>query len=814
MTANRVCALTVFALSAFGPATFADINVPGREPVGTVDFERHVMPLFSKAGCNGGSCHGSFQGKNGFRLSLFGFDPDKDFAWLTRDHLGRRVNPVSPDDSVLLSKASGRIPHDGGVRLTKGSWQYAILREWIAAGATWSKGRGVVRDLVLDSPEYVFVPVKGQKQITVRAKYEQGPDEIVTAFCDFRINDDAVADIDGYGHVKANKPGDTGLTISYRGIVKAVRVLVPATLPAGATYPTVPEVNFIDREVLAKLRKLNMVPSELSSDTEFLRRVTIDTIGNLPTPDEVRKFLADTSPDKRTRKVEELLAHPLHAALWATKFSDITGNATDMLEQPQQLKPKRSQQWHDWLRKRVQDNVPYDHIVRDILTATSREGRTPEEWIEQTNKSDAALEKGFDESYRDRKTLDLFWRRQGQVQLEQWGEKVAVAFLGVRLECAQCHKHPTDRWTQADYRAFANLFAQVAFNLSPEVRPIAQKVNDERKSATEPKNANRLNTIKELYLANVSSPAAKGKNANPKAQPKGQPGKVLTHPETNQPLTPKALGGPEMPLEAGKDVRGTLFGWMRSPTNPYFARSFVNRVWAHYLGIGLVEPVDDFSVANPPTNARLLDALAQEFIDHDYDMRHLERTILASRTYQVSSTPNATNKYDKNNYARGYVRPVMAEVVVDMLNAALGVSESLGTEAPAGAKMIEIGATRIQNGNLSYVLRIFGKSARTSACDCERTMEPALPQTLYRMTDPAIMQKLTTAGNRVNQLVKAKTPDSEAVEELFLATLSRPPTELEREAFARYAAKAPNRNAALTDAVWALINTREFILNH
>jgi Protein of unknown function (DUF1549)/Protein of unknown function (DUF1553) len=818
-------------LLAFGACTIviccavparAAMSVPGQSPLQTVDFERHVVALFSKAGCNNGSCHGSFQGKGGFRLSLFGYDADKDFAAVTREAGGRRVNAVEPDKSLILLKATGQIPHEGGVRFVKDSWQYGVFRSWIADSANWHRGSGTVAALILDQPEYVFVKPGGTQQLQVKARYADGGEESVTAFCDFRIADDAVAEVNPLGVVKANRPGDTGLMVSYRGTVQAVRVLVPATVPADFQYPDVPAANYIDREVVAKLKQLNMVPSELSSDVEFLRRVTIDAIGSLPTPDEVRAFLADQSADKRVRKIDELLAHPLHAALWATKLSDVTGNNTDSLENPAQLKARRSQQWHDWLRKRVAENVPYDQIVQGILTATSREGMSPEEWVKMVERQDEAIDKGFDDSYKDRHTLDLFWRRQQQVQLEQWGEKVAAAFLGIRLECAQCHKHPTDRWTQVDYRAFANLFGQVVSGPpSPETRQIVDELNAKRREQNTGNNNNRLNLVRETYIAApVSREPPKNAKAKAKAAPKAaaKAARSLPHPETNQPLPPKALGGPVLPVEPGKDVRAALFLWMRSPDNPYFARSFVNRVWAHYFGVGLVDPVDNFSVANPPTNARLLDALARDFIEHNFDLRYIERTILNSRTYQLSSTPNATNQFDKNNFAHGYVRPLMAEVVVDVLNSALGTSESFGNDGRPGAKMVEVGASRLTGGNagnLMYALRIFGRPPRTTACDCERALDPALPQTLFRMIDPAVIQKLSDKGGRLATLLRDKEKtDAQVFEELVLATFSRPPTDAEQAAFAEYRARESNRQTAFTDTLWALINTREFILNH
>jgi hypothetical protein len=457
--------------------------------------------------------------------------------------------------------------------------------------------------------------------------------------------------------------------------------------------------------------------------------------------------------------------------------------------------------WHDWLRKRIQDNVPYDALVGGILTATSREGMTPEQWIEQQKKLDDELEAGWTTHYADRQTLDLFWRRRMPVPLEVWGERVAAAFLGIRLECAQCHKHPTDKWTQVDYRAFANIFQPVALGASAEARHVIDVVNKARKG--EGKKNNQVNTVRELYLGDENG-KGKGKGSY----------KAFRHPETDRPLGAKALGGPDIPLEHGQDPREKLWEWMRSPANPYFARSFVNRVWAQYFGVGLVEPVDDFSQANPPSNARLLGALAKEFVDHDYDIRHLERMVLESATYQRSATPNESNKFDKNNFARGYVRPMMAEVVVDVLNAALGTEEQWGNEAPRGRKMIEVGSSRVQNANLGYVLRIFGRPPRTTACDCERTFDPALPQTLYRMTDQGVLQKLTDRRSRLAELLRTRKSDDEVLDELFIACLTRRPTDEERAGFVRYRAGNKNRQVAFQDTLWALINTREFILNH
>lgn len=806
--------LLAAALCAVFPALAAAVDLPTGGKVEKVDFERHVMGLLSKTGCNAGSCHGSFQGKNGFRLSLFGYEPNLDHGWITRDNLGRRVDTTNPDQSLFLMKAAGKMPHDGGMRFGQQSWQYRIFREWIAGGAKHTPGSGEIKELSVSPPDFAVLGDSKPVQVKVTATFADGTKEDITPFCDFKISDDAVANLTPLGELTARTPGDAGLTVLYRGSVKAIRVLVPAPAKPGSKYPDLKADNFIDREVLSKLKLLNMVPSEVSSDAEFLRRVTIDAIGVLPTPDEVRAFLKDTAKDKRAKKIDELLKHPLHAAVWATKLSDITGNNTIALEQPNgPAQNKRSQMWHDWLRKRVGDNVRYDQIVRDIVTATSADGMTADEWMAFAKKLDEQLiaadgkplppEAGFDSEYKNKKTLDLFWRRQQQVPIEQWGEKVAAAFLGVRLECCQCHKHPTDRWTQDDYWSFANIFSPVVsannqFS-SPDLKKAADEENKKRKEAAGEKN-NQIVNVREMFFATT----AVGLKTVPALKP---------IPMTTRTVPSKSLGGPELPHQKGEDTRVKLADWLTDPKNPFFARSFVNRVWAHYFGVGLVNPVDDFSMANPPTNARLLDALADEFVKSNYDLRKLETLVLNSRTYQLSSVPNDTNKFDKNNFARSYVRPLMAEQVVDVLNAACDVDEPFGNDAPTGKKMTEIGASRL-NSQVAYALRIFGRPPRTTACDCERAAELALPQTLYRMTDPTVAAKLSQS-RRLAALVKGKAADADAVEELFLGSLSRMPTEKEQTEAVKYLKDAGrNRPQALQDVLWALINTREFILNH
>jgi len=789
-------ALTVLVVSSVGSLSLRADETGA--PIGKVDFERHVMGLFGRLGCNSGSCHGSFQGKGGFRLSLFGYEPEKDYRAVTRDLEGRRIDRNNPDNSLLLLKSTGRVDHGGQVRFGKDSEAYRMIRSWIAQGAKWTPGSGKVLSLRTTPTDCEFEKPGRKSRITVKALFADGSEEDVTSLCDFRTNDDGVAEVTSRGEVKGIRAGDTAVVVSYRGNVQPVRVLIAGELPAGMTYPTVSEVNFIDSAVLKKLRRLNIVPAELCGDATFLRRVTIDTIGTLPTPEEVRAFLADDRPDKRARKIDELLAHPMHAAVWATKYSDITGNDTDQMEDAgqAQMRWKLSQMWHDWLRKRFAENMPYDQIVRNILCATTRESQTPEEYLRSFKEMEVDAGKGFTSTYPQRSTLDLFWRRQANVPPEIWGEKVAAAFMGVRLECAQCHKHPFDRWTQADYRSFANVFGSLTVGVSPEAQKLFKAENDERAKMgrANVKGAPPRLRLRELFVG-------------------GKP-RLLPDPDTGKPLPAKAPGGPEIVARKGQDPRELLFDWMRAPENPFFARSFVNRVWGHYFGMGIVQPVDDFSLANPPSNPELLDALAKSFVENRYDIRKLEREVLNSHVYQLASNTNATNRLDRTNFSHSYIRPMLAEVVVDVINAGLGVTEKFGTDAPAGCRAIEVGSSRLQTQSVAYAFRIFGRPPRTSACDCERKMEPGLSQKLYLMADGAMVSKLQAGQNRLRELLAKHRDDDSALEELFLATLSRFPTETEKARFNDYRAGQKDRRKVFGDTLWALVNTTEFIFNH
>jgi hypothetical protein len=785
----RPAALVLLSLFLCSPAHAAETKSSAK-----IDFERHVMGLFGKMGCNAAACHGSFQGKGGFRLSLFGYDPDLDYASLTRDNQGRRINLSDPDNSLLLLKATGAIDHGGLRRFAKGSWQYQMLRDWITSGMARNEGSGAVKSITVTPSEIAVKKSGDAAQLSVKAVFSDDSTEDITALCDYRSNDEIIARVGTMGNIETRQAGDTAVIVSYRGNIIPVRVLVPMTTPPNFQYPKTVEVNYLDRIVQEKLKRLNMAPADLSDDAEFLRRITIDTIGSLPSPADIRAFLADKDPKKREKKIDELLKHPLHAALWATKFCDITGNNTQRLEQPNQLKPKLSQMWHDWFRKRVADNMPYDEIVKGVLTATSRDDMKPEEFIKYDAKITEEIGKGFTTSYADHKSLDLFWRRQQQPAVEIWGEQTAVAFLGVRLECAQCHKHPFDRWTQNDYWGYANLFASVSVGTSPEAKKEIDEANAEIRKKLMGKNANQARLVREVFV--------------------GGPARGKPNPQTGKLPSPKALGGPEISAAKGKDARAALFDWMRSPENPFFARSFVNRVWGHYFGIGIVHPVDDFSLANPSSNDKLLDALAKDFVESKFDIKKLERTILLSRTYQQTSTRNPTNRLDNRSYARSYVRPLMAEVVFDVLNDALGSTDPVGNDGPPGARAIEIGATTVATPQLREAFRIFGRSPRTLACDCERATEPTVANKLYLMADPNLQNRLLTGKTRIKTVLADKKSDAEVIEELFLSSLSRFPTKEEQDKALEHMKSATSKQTACNDILWALINTTEFIFNH
>ena len=783
-TAFRSVSLAVAILA---PAT-TGLPAAGPDSVlpADVDFDRHVAGLLGRLGCNAGACHGSFQGRGGLTLSLFGHDPEGDYRALTRDAMGRRVAPLEPDRSLVLLKPSGLVPHEGGRRFEPDSWEYRVIRSWIADGARRDPSRSPVERIEIRPDRVAFSRPGEESTVAVYVKFADGVEADLTAFCDLRVKDDAVAEVEPSGNLRALKAGDTAIIASYRGHLASARALVPTGL--SVRVPDVPEEDFIDREVFAKLQSLGIEPSGPASDAEFLRRVTLDVIGTLPSPEKVRAFLADQAPDKREKTIDALLAHPMHAALWATRFLDITGCDVDAMEGPPEIRPGLARMWHDWFRHRVAANMPYDQIARGVLAATSRGGQEVGLWLESEATRRIAAREGRPTDYASAPGLDLFWRRYANNEyfpIEAMAERTATAFLGVRIECAQCHKHPFDRWTQADYRSYANLFSKVKLGHSPEGLAATAKLLQDRRDANPSGTLPPIPRLQEVFAAD-------------------RPVRRLADPETGRPIAPRALGGPAIAIEG--DPRQALVAWLTKPENPYFARSFVNRVWAAYFGAGLVDPVDGFSVANPPTNEKLLDALASDFASHGYDVRRLERLILMSRAYGRSSQATAGNHDSRGNFARSEPRMMMAEVLVDALN------EAIGPDGKPGERAIEIATNRVESEDLARVLRVFGRPQRTATCDCERPRAPAVPRSLYLMADPALLKRI--ASGRVRRLIDSEGDNAAIVEEMFLATLSRFPSTEESESARDHLHTRPDRGAALADVLWALLNTREFSVIH
>ncbi|MBI2805483.1 MAG: DUF1549 domain-containing protein [Planctomycetes bacterium] len=815
-----------------GSGAAGPIRLPDGRNLERIDFERHVHALLDRQGCNAGKCHGNRDGKGGFSLSLFAASPESDFLEIARRTNGRHVNSADPDRSLLLLKATGDLQHGGDIRVTPGSWEYAVLREWIAQGARRDAGRGQIKSVQVIPRDHIF-QINDQVNLKVIAEFADGAKEDVTPFCDFRVppkEDKKAIDpvrVSRTGTVVAVKPGDVSISVVYRGQVRTMRARVAVPVAKDFAYPKVPEVNFIDREIFGQLRRLNIVPSDLCSDELFLRRVTIDLIGTIPTPAEVRAFLSSKDADKRTKKIDELLAHHLHAALLATRFCEMT-DLIGVSYGAKLPRNKATQMAHGWFRKRLHENMPYDQIVAGVLTATSREGRAMDDW----RKEKAALEKsdtGFDSDYAKRATLDIYWRDGGVVRpkdplfgfragmrrpteavdaifLEEIAERTASAFLGVNLECARCHVHPLEGWTPVDHRAFTNVFGQV------RLEKVAHKFGTLEKweqaafarqvfLGEAPLQLNQLDHHDRTFLAAVSSNGIADASA----------GVVLR---------PRLLGGPEVNFR--NDARQTLVRWLIDPENPFFARHFVNMIWQHYFGIGLADSTESFTSAHRSGNHPLLDQLANEFIQSKFDIRRLERTILLSRSYQLSSVPNETNKHDRTNFARTVPRRHGARVLTEILHALLETREDYGPGVPVGIHAQEIahvasafyreGYDNDYRKRILHMVHQFGRGDLVARCDSEPDLRS------YRMLYGSDhVQPVIERSKRIERLRKSAEQQFDAIlDEVFLAALSRLPTPEIRKAATEHLKRdwPKDRQRVVENLFWWLMNTGEFQARH
>lgn len=696
-----------------------------------INFANQVVPIFTKFGCNGGGCHGKSGGQNGFRLSLLGFEPTEDFEYLTREGRGRRIFPTAPDKSLLLTKAIGKSPHGGGARFTEDSPAYRVIRRWIEQGMPYGNesDRKVIRISV--APNGALMQRNDSQQVSVVAHFSDGTTKDVTRTTQFDSNDTEMAEVSETGLVTTSTyTGSVAVMARYQGHVDVFR----ATIPLGIKVDSLPEeANFVDKFVFKNLKALGLPPSELADDPTFLRRVTIDIAGRLPTAEETEVFLADKSPEKRNRLIRELLDSNDYADNFANKWSAILRNKRNKNEDKY-----ATFAFHDWIRTSFLENKPYDKFVSEILTANGAPEQNP----------------------------PVAWYREVKDQSSQV-EDTAQLFLGLRIQCARCHHHPFEKWSQEDYYGFAAFFAQVG------------------------KKRGMRNGESRIFQRQV---AATAKN-----------------PKTNQNVSARGLGAQTPKIDPSEDARRVLADWMSAKENPFFAKSLVNRYWKHFFSRGLVDPEDDMRVTNPSSNPELLDALADEFLKTDFNLKELIYSICSSKTYQLSAIPNQWNAKDKNNFSRYYPKRLNAETLLDSINQVTKTNTSF-SGVPAGTRAIQLP----DNGFNSYFLTVFGRPESSSACECERSGDANLAQSLHLLNSSEIQGKLTDGNGRAAKLAGDKNRnDVERLSELYIAAFSREPIQQEIEIATSHIKKHANDpKRAYEDIVWALINTKEFLFNH
>lgn len=706
------------------------VQVKAFDPDAEVDFANEIVPTLTKLGCNAGVCHGKASGRGGFKLSLLGYDPKSDYDALTREARGRRVFPASPDQSLLLRKATARVAHAGGKKLDPHSEAYALLRRWITQGMPVPReDRPRLRRLTVYPPE-LQVTAGQTQQLVVVAEFSNGVQQDVTEQSQFFSDLEVVAKVNPHGLVTAGaRPGEATIMARHQGLVTVFRAMAPYGPPRDLS--AFPIRNYIDQLAVAKWQKLGLAPSPICDDATFIRRVTIDLAGRLPTVEETRGFLADHGTDKRTRLVDRLLASPDYPAFFAMRWGTILRNSN--LAGANQA----SYAFHNWIKDKIARNRPYDEFVRGVVAAAG-------EWP-------------------DAPAINWYWQMRDD-QLHQVVADTSQVFLGTRLQCARCHQHPYEKWGQDDYFGLVGFFQRVG-----------------RKSFGEPPPY--------FSAANITL---------------GE-----SHPLTGRAPEPKFLAGAVAKFTPEQDPRHGLVDWMAQPDNPFFARALVNRLWGHFFGRGLVDPVDDLRETNPPSNPALLDALAKDFIARGFDMRHVIRTIVTSSLYQLDSAPTENNREDRSNFTRFYARRMIAEVLLDSVDQAAGTRSSFGGLA-ASARAIDLPHENFG----SYFLDLFDRPRRVSGCECERSSAATLGQVLLMANSDDVENKIADGNGRVAKLARAKVTPEAAVEELYLAALSRLPTDAERAKAITFLKGQKDFQPALEDVLWSLLNGREFLFNH
>jgi len=708
-------------------------------------FRNQVQPILARYGCSAGACHGSAAGQGGFRLSLRGYDDDGDYIAITRSAQGRRVTLEDPARSLLLLKSAKMAPHKGGERFSPDSPEYKILAEWIAYGAPGPKKEDPRIQRIEVSPVHATVQPNQTVPLKVTAFFSDGRQEDVTRWAKYTAGNTAVATADDNGVVKVIGHGEGTVTAWYLSQLAISTVTAPYAQPVKAdAFAAFAPRNFIDERVLEKLRELNLPPSARSTDAEFIRRTYLDTIGVLPTPEETRAFLAEQTPDKRDHLIDALLARPEFVDYWAYKWSDLFLVNGDKLP----VQPMWS--YYQWIRRQVELNTPWDELARELLTATG-----------------STLENGAG---------NFFVLHDEPTRL---AETVSVAFLGMSINCAKCHNHPMEKWTNDQYYAFANLFSRV--------RSKNGTVADER-----------------VIFADTTGD--------------------LVQPLRGKPQPPTPLDAAPMSLTSSEDRRAPMAKWLTSPENPYFARSITNRVWKNFFSIALVESVDDLRMTNPASNEKLLSEAAGFLAKNRFNLKLLMREILRSETYQRSSVALPENKDDTRFYSRYYPRRLMAEVMLDSISQVTGVpttfrmdkrnaNKGLGDSYPMGYRALQLP----DSNTASYFLTSFGRPDRVQTCDCERTNEPSMAQALHIANGDTLNKKLSAPDNRLTKLLASGQPDAGLIDETYLLTMSRPPTQPEKSGMLKLLADAKTpeeKRTALEDAFWSLMSAREFFFNH
>ena len=712
------------------------VVVTGMNDPHPVSFRRDVIAAMNVGGCNAGACHGTPSGKNGFKLSLRGFDPAADFLQLTRDQFGRRADKHDPLQSLMLLKAVGRVPHEGGQRFGLTSLPGEMLNAWLTEGA-----RNDAPDLppvtkidIAPGNRIHKTPAKWQ-QLAVVASFADGTVADMTRLTNFSSSDPAIADVNTNGLVEFKRPGEVAILCRYLEEMVAVRITYLEPV-AGFTWPNPVEANYVDKHVYAKLKQMSIAPSGLCTDDEFLRRAYLDCVGRMPTGDEAKAFLTDTDAAKRDKLIDRLVDLPEFSDFWALKWADI------LRSNRKTIQVKGSYAFQAWLRGKLVQNTPMDAIVRELVTASGNTFTNPPANYYRIAKDPQSL-----------------------------AETTAQLFLGVRMQCAKCHNHPFERWTQDDYYGMAAWFARV-------------------KNKPEPVVGTRVGAV----AAEVVYTARDGE---------------VTQPRTGRTMKPRYPGVGDADVKPGDDRRVALAAWLTAPENPFFAKSVANRVWFHLLGKGIVDPVDDFRESNPSCNDDLLDALAKDFATNKFDLRHLVKTVMRSRTYQATAQPTDTNKDDAKYFSHAYTKLLSAEVLLDALCDLTAVPEKFAG-LPAGTR-----ATQLPDGEVNHpFLKTFGQPARELACECERESDGNLAQALQLINGPTVNEKIRNPNNRLGKLLAAKATDEEILTELYYAALARPPFDDEKKVALAHVAKGADRRKAWEDVLWALINTREFLFRH